>query len=88
MGFIFQYHFDSDPEEYDERNVRSSRDFLREMKKIDKMLDRSICYSPSCGRSDRGMILNPITRVWFFILCYQRNHEFYRYNSKYSHQFP
>ena len=79
---------DGNPKEYNNGRIRISHDIRGEMEKIDKILDRSICFCPSCRSSDKDMVRNPVTKVWFCIQCYQNNHEFYKHKEKYAHLFP
>ena len=51
----------------------------RESEKLECILDRSICKCPACRRSDRDMIFNPVTKVWFCVHCYELNREYYKH---------
>ena len=67
------------PQEYYEVSLGASRRPVREMGEIKKILDRSICMCPVCGRSNRDMIFNPVTKVWFCVHCYGLNREYYKH---------
>ncbi|KKK92774.1 hypothetical protein LCGC14_2699560 [marine sediment metagenome] len=51
----------------------------RESEELKHILDRSICMCPVCHRSNRDMIFNPVTKVWFCIDCYELNREYYKH---------
>ena len=52
---------------------------VRENEKLRHILECSICMCPACGRSDRDMIFNPVTKVWFCVDCYELNREYYKH---------
>jgi len=51
----------------------------KDIQRIRALVDRSICKCPVCRKSDRDMIFNPITKVWFCVHCYELNREYYKY---------
>ncbi len=51
----------------------------RENEKLKSILNRSICLCPVCQRSDRDMVFNPVTKVWFCVRCYELNREYYKH---------
>ena len=53
----------------------------RESERLRSILNRSICECPACRRSDQDMIFNPVTKVWFFVHCYELNREYYRHTN-------
>ena len=76
-----------DSREPNGNDKRLSKTLLKEMREIDTIIDRSICFCPACQRADQDMIFNPVTKVWFCVQCYNKNKDFYKYQERYTHLF-
>lgn len=48
------------------------------MKRIESIVDNSICKCSVCGAPDKDMTYNPVEKRWFCVDCYKINQDFYK----------